>query len=132
MQTLHIMIKCHRLWVGHVKVMRWLLDSLSGLDGDIRLETMMLTVVPPYDHTGSNDYLQDEDWAAQWTSLDKALSRLGSSTFRRLKVTFRPYASDRSPWRGSYCKTWVEGKLPLLLEKKFLEVNTVEYYDDFL
>ncbi|KAK0224892.1 hypothetical protein EDD85DRAFT_229860 [Armillaria nabsnona] len=132
MQTLHIVIKCHRLWVGHVKVMRWLLDSLSGPDGDIRLETMMLTVVPPYDHTGSNDYLQGEDWAAQWTSLDKALSRLGSSTFRRLKVTFRPYAGDRSLWRGSYCKTWAEGKLPLLLEKKFLEVNTVEYYDDFL
>lgn len=92
----------------------------------------MLTVVPPYDHTGSNDYLQGEVWAAQWTSLDKALSRLESSTFRRLKVTFRPYVGDHSPWRGSYCKTWVEGKLPLLLEKKILEVNTVEYYDDFL
>ncbi|KAK0471140.1 hypothetical protein IW261DRAFT_908083 [Armillaria novae-zelandiae] len=131
MQTLHIVIKCHERWGWHVKVMKWLLDSLSGPDGTIRLETMMLTIIPPYDHMGNNDYLQDEDWAAQWTSLDKALARLKSSTFHCLKVTFRPYVGDHSPWRGSYCKTWVERRLPLLLEQKFLEVDTVEYYDDF-
>ncbi|KAK0211970.1 hypothetical protein IW262DRAFT_1412772 [Armillaria fumosa] len=131
MQTLHIAIKCHERWDWHVKVLRWLLDSLSGPDGAIRLETMMLTIILPYDYTGSNDCLQDEDWEAQWTSLDKALARLESSIFRRLKVTFRPYIGDRSPWRGPYCNIWMEERLSLLHEKKFLEVDTVEYYDDF-
>ncbi|KAK0493572.1 hypothetical protein EDD18DRAFT_1405332 [Armillaria luteobubalina] len=131
MQTLHIVINYDERWDWHVKVLSWLLDSLSGPDGAVRLETMMLTIILPYDDTGSNDYLQNEDWGAQWTSLDKTLAHLTSSTFRRLKVTFRPYVGDCSPWRGPYCKIWMEGRLPLLHEKRFLQVDTVEYTGDF-
>ncbi len=108
--------------------MRWLVHSLSpGVGEPVGLETLRLTVIPPYHHEGEPAILEDEDWSMQWYSLDQALARPELSTFRRLKVTFQPYRKAFSPrsLRGPYSREWIKEKLSLLEKKGMLEVDII-------
>ncbi|PBK59388.1 hypothetical protein ARMSODRAFT_1027444 [Armillaria solidipes] len=126
MTTLRVEMKCDLYCDWHIRVMRWLVHSLSpGAAEAVRLETMMLTVIPPYHHEGEYATLEDEDWAAQWCSLDQALARPELSAFRGLKVAFKPYRKNFSPQRGPYSREWVKEKLSLLEKKGMLEVDII-------
>ncbi|KAG7440209.1 uncharacterized protein BT62DRAFT_1081059 [Guyanagaster necrorhizus] len=126
MSTLHVEMKCDLYCDWHIRVMRWLVHSISGATDPVRLETLTLTIIPPYNHDGEHANWEDEDWAAQWSSLDQALAHSEMSSFRLLKVAFRLRPTDFSPWRGPYSREWVKGKLPLLEENDMLEVNIIE------
>ncbi|KAK0438837.1 hypothetical protein EV421DRAFT_1970260 [Armillaria borealis] len=126
MITLRVEMKCDLYCDWHIRVMRWLVHSLSPRAAEaIRLETMMLTVIPPYHHEGEHATLEDEDWAAQWCSLDQVLARPELSAFRDLKVAFKPYRRNFSPQRGPYSREWVKEKLSLLEKKGMLEVDII-------
>ncbi|KAG7442176.1 uncharacterized protein BT62DRAFT_1010712 [Guyanagaster necrorhizus] len=126
MSTLHVEMKCDLYCDWHIRVMRWLVHSISGATDPVRLETLTLTIIPPYNHEGEHENWEDEDWAVQWSSLDQALARPEMSSFRLLKVAFRLHPTDFSPWRGPYSREWVKGKLPLLEENDMLEVDIIE------
>ncbi|PBK86710.1 hypothetical protein ARMGADRAFT_1086220 [Armillaria gallica] len=129
MTTLRVEIKCDLYCDWHIRVMRWLVHSLSpGATEPIRLETLRLTVIPSYNHGGEPATLEDEDWTVQWTILDQALARPELSTFRRIKVTFQPNRKGFSPrsLRGPYSREWIKEKLSLLEKKGMLEVDIIE------
>ncbi len=128
MTTLRVEMECDLYCDRHIRVMRWLVHSLSPNAAEsVRLETLRLTVIPPYHHEGEPASLEDEDRTVQWSSLDQALARPELSMFRRLKVTFQLYRKGFSPrsLRGPYSREWIKEKLSLLEKKRMLEVDII-------
>ncbi|KAK0442680.1 uncharacterized protein EV420DRAFT_1577831 [Desarmillaria tabescens] len=123
MSTLKIEMECsERGW--HMKVMRWLLDSLTGADGPIMVETLMLMVVPP---TLFDSFtMDDNDWVRQWSRLDEILTGRDMKAFQRMKVTFNSHVDDPSSWEGSHFIEWVHKTLPLVDKRNMLDVDIVE------
>ncbi len=122
MQTLLIeMDYNHFGWQGGA--IGWLLDSLTGADGPIMVETLTLMVVPPpyFDR-----YIMDgnNQWARVWLRLDEILTGPDMKVFRRLKVT-SILPGDRIYWEVSHFTEWVRGKLPLVDERNMLDMNTI-------
>ncbi|KAK0471142.1 hypothetical protein IW261DRAFT_1597475, partial [Armillaria novae-zelandiae] len=105
MTTLCVEMKCDLYCDWHIRVMRWLVHSLSlSTAKPARLETLTLTVIPPYHCEGEPVIMEDEDWAAQWCSLDQALTHPKLSSFRRLKVVLTQCRKDFSLRRGPYSR----------------------------
>ncbi|PBK76351.1 hypothetical protein ARMSODRAFT_948133 [Armillaria solidipes] len=123
MPTLLIEMDCNHFgW--HDEVMRWLLDSLTGADGPIMVETLTLVVVPPLYFNQDIMEGNDQWWARVWLRLDEILTGPDMKVFRRLKVTFiRP--GDRIYWEGSHFIEWVRGKLPLVNNRNMLDMDTI-------
>ncbi|KAK0436296.1 uncharacterized protein EV420DRAFT_1590875 [Desarmillaria tabescens] len=123
MPTLKIEMECsQRGW--HMKAMRWLLDSLTGADEPIMVETLMLVVVPPTLYDGHT--MDDGDWVRQWSRLDEILSGPDMKDFQRLNVAFKPHVDYPSPWEGSHLIEWLHKTLPLMNKRNMLDVDIVE------
>ncbi|KAK0436302.1 uncharacterized protein EV420DRAFT_1590913 [Desarmillaria tabescens] len=121
---LDIEMECSQRSSWHIKVMRWLLDSLTGADGPIMMKTLLLVVVPPSLFDGLT--MDDDDWVRQWSRLDEILTGPDMKAFQWLKVTFNPHADYPSSWEGSHFIEWVHETLPLMEKRNMLDVDIVE------
>ncbi len=119
MPTLQIEMNCFP-YDWHFGVMRWLLDSLTGADRPIMVETLTLVVVNIYRPTAD-----DDDWARQWLRLDEILTGPDTRMFRRLRVAFKFHYSF-APWEGPDLIEWVHEKLPLLDKRNMLDADITE------
>ncbi|SJL14468.1 uncharacterized protein ARMOST_17925 [Armillaria ostoyae] len=119
MPTLQIEMNCYQ-YDWHIGVMRWLLDSLTGADRPIMVETLTLVVV----HL-DRSIADDNDWTRQWLRLDEILTGPDMKMFRRLKVALKFHYS-LAPSTGLDLIEWVHEKLPLLDKRNMLDVDITD------